>query len=148
MFLDNSLDLYIPVPYWNISAFRQSLGHKLNHSFKRLNTKFGRAYHPRFGNTRAIVAIKDIQRGEELLVDYGYQKHGNEVRHCSCYLETSIYYVCPGDVLGPHGEKDEHADLPRSHLLPEAQAHGGRQDPLKVKQKQLQLTLDNSILYS
>ena len=73
MFLDNSLDIHIPVPYWNISAFRQSLGHKLNHSFKRLNTKFGRAYHPRFGNTRAIVAIKDIQRGEELLVDYGYE---------------------------------------------------------------------------
>ena len=73
MYLDHSLDLYIPVPYWNISAFRHSLGHKLNHSFKKLNTKFGRGYHPRFGNTRAIVATKDIQRGEELLVDYGYE---------------------------------------------------------------------------
>ena len=38
-----------------------------------MNTKFGRAYHPRFGNTRAIIATKDIARGEELLVDYGYE---------------------------------------------------------------------------
>ena len=73
MYLDNSLDLHVPVPYWNISAFRHSLGHKLNHSFKKMNTKFGRAYHPRFGNTRAIIAIKDIARDEEILVDYGYE---------------------------------------------------------------------------
>ena len=73
MYLDERLDLHVPVPYWDITAFRHSLGHKLNHSFKRMNTKFGRAYHPRFGNTRAIIAIKDIARGEEILVDYGYE---------------------------------------------------------------------------
>ena len=67
------MDFYIPPPYWEISAFRQTLGHKINHSFKNNNTKFGRAYNPRFGNVRAIVASKDIMTGQEVLTDYGYQ---------------------------------------------------------------------------
>ena len=37
-----------------------------------------------------------------------------------------------GDVLRPHGKEDEHPDLLGPHLLPEAQAYGGRQDPLEV----------------
>ena len=35
-----------------------------------MNCKFGFAQHPRFGFIGSIVAIKDIQAGEELLVDY------------------------------------------------------------------------------
>ena len=38
----------------------------------------------------------------------------------------------PGDVLWPHGKKDEHPDLLGPHLLSEAKAYGGRQDPLQV----------------
>ena len=73
MFLDSTFDIHIPVPYWNISQFRQSLGHKLNHSFRYNNTMFGYAYHPRFGNIRAIVATTKIQKGKEILVNYGYE---------------------------------------------------------------------------
>ena len=72
IYLDKSFDFYVPVPYWNISAFRHSLGHKINHSFKYNNTKFGYAFHPRFGNVRAIIASKNITKGEELLTDYEY----------------------------------------------------------------------------
>merc|ERR1711963_439775 len=57
---------------WNISKYRATIGHKINHSFTKTNTKFGHVYHPRFGQIRSIVATKDIQKGEELLVNYGY----------------------------------------------------------------------------
>ena len=73
MYLNKTCDIYVPVPYWNISAFRHSLGHKINHSFKYNNTKFGFAYHPRFGNVRAIVTTKNITKGEEILTVYGYE---------------------------------------------------------------------------
>jgi hypothetical protein len=73
IYFDGSFDFYVPVPYWNISAFRHTLGHKINHSFKYNNTKFGYAYHPRFGNVRTIVASKNITKGEELLISFGYE---------------------------------------------------------------------------
>ena len=73
MYLDQSFDIYVPVPYWNVSSFRHSLGHKINHSFKYNNTRFGFAYHPRFGNVRAIVTTKNITKGEEILTNYGYE---------------------------------------------------------------------------
>ena len=44
----------------------------MNHSFRFMNCKFGFAQHPRFGFIGSVVAIKDIQAGEELLVDYEY----------------------------------------------------------------------------
>ena len=66
--------MYIPPPYWNVSNFRQSLGHKINHSFKFTNAKFGQAYHPRFGVLiRTIVAISNIRKGQELFLNYGYK---------------------------------------------------------------------------
>ena len=48
------------------------MGHKVNHSARFNNCKFSLAQHPRFGFIRSVVAIKDIQAGEELLVDYEY----------------------------------------------------------------------------
>ena len=35
-----------------------------------------------------------------------------------------------GSVQRLHRTQAQHADLHRTHLLPEAEAHGGRQDPL------------------
>ena len=73
LFIDKNFDIYIPPPYWNVTNFRQSLGHKINHSFKFTNAKFGQAYHPRFGFLiRTIVAISNIRKGQELFVNYGY----------------------------------------------------------------------------
>ena len=37
-----------------------------------MNIAFGSAIHPRFGPIRTLFAIKDIIKGEELFVDYGY----------------------------------------------------------------------------
>ena len=73
MFLNKTTDIYIPLSHGNLSNFRQTMGHKLNHSFKFKNTKFAHGYHPRFGKVRTVVATTNIQIGQELLVSYGYQ---------------------------------------------------------------------------
>ena len=74
MSLAPSLHLNVPEPYWDISKYRATLGHKMNHSFKFAKAKYGRAYHPRFGNIRSIYAISNITKQEEILVNYGYTK--------------------------------------------------------------------------
>jgi histone-lysine N-methyltransferase SETD7 len=69
---DGTVVKHVPEPYWNISNYRATLGHKLNHSFKYAKTDFGKAFHPRFGDIRSIFATADITKGEEILLDYGY----------------------------------------------------------------------------
>ena len=66
--------LNVPPEYWTIDKYRATLGHKVNHSFKKMNAAFGSAIHPRFGPIRTLFAIKDIIKGEELFVDYAYGK--------------------------------------------------------------------------
>ena len=66
------LQINVPEQYWNISSYRATLGHKVNHSFKHKKARFGAAYHPRFGDICSVVAESDIEKGEEIFVDYGY----------------------------------------------------------------------------
>ena len=77
MLMRFSDDLYFHIPkeYWNISDYRATLGHKVNHSFKSKEVKamFKHAYHPVFGNIGSVMATKRIKKGEEVLVDYQYQ---------------------------------------------------------------------------
>ena len=70
-------DMNIPKHYWNITNFRATLGHKINHSFKDSKAKFGIAFHPRFGKVVTIIATKNITKHEEILIDYGYARVNN-----------------------------------------------------------------------
>jgi len=63
---------HIPKIYWELPKFRATLGHKVNHSFKSSKGKFAFCYNPRYGHIRSIVATSDINKGEEVLVDYEY----------------------------------------------------------------------------
>ena len=72
MTLEGAVQIHIPEPYWNISDYRATLGHKLNHSFTKSKAIWGRAFHPRFGHVKCAVANQDIKKGEEILVDYKY----------------------------------------------------------------------------
>ena len=72
MSFDGPLKIHIPKQYWNISNYRATLGHKVNHSFLKANSIFGQAFHPRFGKIRAVYAVKDISKDEEIFVNYGY----------------------------------------------------------------------------
>ena len=73
MSFDGPLKIHIPEPYWNISNFRATLGHKVNHSFKFSKTAYWSAHHPRFGNIAYVYAIEDITKGEEIFANYGYK---------------------------------------------------------------------------
>ena len=73
---DKSIVMNIPESHWNISRYRATLGHKMNHSFKFAKAQMEHAHHPRFGNIRAYYATSNIGKGEEILVNYGYTKGG------------------------------------------------------------------------
>ena len=62
---------------WSIINYRSTLGHKFNHSFKRNQAYFGHVFHPRFGPIRSVVARTDIAKGDEIFVNYGYDKRGS-----------------------------------------------------------------------
>ena len=72
MILEMPVFIHLPEPYWNISNYRATLGHKLNHSFRYAKTVIGKAFHPRFGHTRSAFASADITKGEEIFLDYQY----------------------------------------------------------------------------
>ena len=74
MWFNRTHYIHIPKDYWDISNFRSTLGHKVNHSFLFPKTKYGFAYNPRFGYIRTVVAKSNITKGEEVLVDYGYSR--------------------------------------------------------------------------
>ena len=75
VFFSHDEDIDIPPEYWSIAKYRATLGHKINHSFKKTNCKLGHAIHPRFGPIRAFFATKDIKKGEELLWNYSYSQN-------------------------------------------------------------------------
>merc|ERR1712110_21506 len=75
----NSYAIDVPKSHWDIVKYRATLGHKANHSFKYFNSEYGMAYHPRYGSIRSIVAIRNIIKGEEILVDYLLGSRGDKV---------------------------------------------------------------------
>ena len=60
--------------HWPIEKYRATLTHKVNHSFKKYNTEFGSAIHPRFGPIRTVFAIKDIKKGSQIFCNYEYEQ--------------------------------------------------------------------------
>ena len=66
------LHLNVPEGYWNITQFRATLGHKINHSFVKARSAFDFATHPRYGLIRSVIAIEDIYKDEEIFVNYHY----------------------------------------------------------------------------
>ena len=70
--LESELQINIPEPYWNITSFRSTLGHKVNHSFTNIKAQFNWVSHPRFGHIRSVTATEDVYPGEEIFVHYHY----------------------------------------------------------------------------
>ena len=90
MLLEDNVYIHIPEQYWNISNYRATLGHKLNHSFKESKVIWGHAFHPRFGHIRSVVAKQIIKRNEEIVINYGYRV-GTKVPkwYSNLYLEEA-----------------------------------------------------------
>lgn len=65
---------YLDLPFnlgQDTTKYRATLGHKANHSF-RPNCRYGQIRHPRWGLIVAIFSTRKINKGEELLCNYGY----------------------------------------------------------------------------
>ena len=71
--LSKSTYINIPEEYWDISKYRSTLGHLVNHSFLKPNAYYGRTIHPRHGPIMAIITLKNIQKGDEILCYYGLE---------------------------------------------------------------------------
>ena len=84
------ISIDVPRLYWSITRYRATLGHKANHSFKFANSIYGMAYHPRFGSIRAIYALSNITKGEEILVNYQYGKGSIVPPWYSALYETEV----------------------------------------------------------
>ena len=62
----------------DITNHRLFFSIKVNHHFRKNNTKFGEFEHPRWGAIHGVYATKDIKAGEELFGYYGYS-HGHSI---------------------------------------------------------------------
>ena len=70
--MGQKLQINIPEGYWNVTQFRGTLGHKMNHDFLEFRAAFSFAMHPRYGWIRTVIAIDNIYRGEEIFINYHY----------------------------------------------------------------------------
>ncbi|KNC72378.1 hypothetical protein SARC_15066 [Sphaeroforma arctica JP610] len=69
--LNEDVVIDVPLPYDSLTHYRNTLGHKANHS-TRPNAKYDVFFHPVFGDIKCIRSIQDVKEGEEVVVDYGY----------------------------------------------------------------------------
>ena len=85
--------------HWEISKYRATLGHKVNHSFSNVNVRFQSAIHPRFGPINAVVSLKHISKGEEILASYAYSPETNVPRWFAKAYETEKKKPWPGKFI-------------------------------------------------
>ena len=81
----NRISSFAPLQTYSVTP-----GHFVNCGFgSDANAELVDFHHPRFGLVAAVRAIRDIKRGEEVLVDYGYEE-GEEGREW--YFEAKKEY--------------------------------------------------------
>ena len=60
----------------DLNLYNATLAHKINNAFwPKKNAEFGSVEHPRFGLIPCVKTIKNIKKGEEIFLDYGYDKN-------------------------------------------------------------------------
>lgn len=70
--IDEDTVIDVPKEYNDTKIYCSTIGHKANHSFTP-NAKYDTYFHhPIFGKIKCIRTLKDITKGQEILVDYGY----------------------------------------------------------------------------
>jgi len=92
----------------SVEEYRTTLGHKANHKFERHNVEYQRGFtHPALGTVAGLVAIADIDPGEEIFANYNYnlqlaapwyrQEHDHV--YGKCYQDQESYQQ-PGLEIG------------------------------------------------
>jgi len=69
--LDENFDIDLPEEFTCLTAYSATLGHKVCHSFEP-NCDVDVFFHPRFGNIRCVATMEDIEKGEEITINYRY----------------------------------------------------------------------------
>lgn len=65
-------DLVLDVPQEHREQYMVTSGHKANHKFEENNGVLVTAFHPLLGKVGAVLVIKDLEAGDEVTLDYGY----------------------------------------------------------------------------
>jgi len=121
----------VPSPYDSTKFYTASLCHKANHTFdpSRVNCAMGLFWHPRFGFIKAMRTIQPVKAGDELLVDYGYERKlqfgpkwfraGLREWRRKCELDSSLppqAWKEPGITFCPQPELPDLRELDLSYL--------------------------------
>ena len=69
----------------------------VNHSFSTVNVRFHNVIHLKFGPIMAVVSLKSIRKGEELLALYGYTSETNDPRCYAIAYEKEMKRPWPGE---------------------------------------------------
>lgn len=69
---DNNVALDVTPEMRSLSKYCASLGHFANHckTAEKRNCAYADTFHPRFGHISSVKTTREVQAGEELLVDY------------------------------------------------------------------------------
>ena len=79
------------IPPW-FSDYDATSGHKVNNKFPPFtNAIFGAIEHPRFGAIVSIVASKFINTGEEIYVNYGYNKNTTKLLNLAPWYDKQFW---------------------------------------------------------
>ena len=79
------------IPPW-FSDYDVTSGHKVNNKFPPFtNAIFGAIEHPRFGAIVSIVASKFINIGEEIYVNYGYNKNTTKLLNLAPWYDKQFW---------------------------------------------------------
>ncbi len=67
------INVDLPPPYGDTALFRSALGHKTNHKFVDTNVRFSHTDSPRFGMIASMTTTREVKKGEEFFLHYGYR---------------------------------------------------------------------------
>ena len=71
----------IPRHWDDLNVYNATLTHKINNKFHPFtNAEFGLMDHPRFGSIVTAIALKDIDVGTELFLDYSYDVNNTLIK--------------------------------------------------------------------
>ena len=92
--------------HWNITHYRATLGHKANHSFTKHNSQYISLIHPRHGPISAIMSLKRIAKGEEVLVFYGYSPNSFVSSWYAKAYEEELHMPWPGRLINDENDRN------------------------------------------
>lgn len=104
-FADGSHVYYVHIPDElgeDVSKYKATLGHKINHSFHFYNCMFVCTNHPRFGLIAAARTIRDVQENEEFLCAYNLEFHEGQPWYQELF-RTNVEQDTPE---GPYGHRE------------------------------------------